>query len=58
MSTDLDYAPDTSPSLTITKGKTKDGEDVSGTITVPEVAHDTDEDDYVVSTFLLSAHHL
>lgn len=30
-------------------GKTKDGEDVSGTITIPEVAHDTDEDEYVVS---------
>ncbi|GAB7350455.1 hypothetical protein MBLNU459_g1058t2 [Dothideomycetes sp. NU459] len=28
-------------------GKTKDGEDVSGTITVPEVAHDTEEDEYV-----------
>ena len=29
-------------------GKTKDAEDVSGTITVPEVAHDTEEDEYVV----------
>ena len=29
-------------------GKTKDDEDVSGTITVPEVAHDTEEDEYVV----------
>lgn len=28
-------------------GKTKEGEDVSGTIMVPEVAHDTDEDEYV-----------
>lgn len=28
-------------------GVTKDEEDVSGTITIPEVAHDTDEDDYV-----------
>jgi len=26
-------------------GKTKDDEDVSGTITVPEVAHDTEEND-------------
>ena len=26
----------------------KDAEDVSGTITVPEVAHDTEEDEYVV----------
>jgi len=29
-------------------GKTKDEEDVSGTITIPEVAHDTEESDYVV----------
>jgi len=29
-------------------GKTKDGEDVSGSITSPEVAHDTEEDEYVV----------
>ncbi|KAH7419114.1 activator of Hsp90 ATPase [Cadophora sp. MPI-SDFR-AT-0126] len=28
-------------------GKTKDDEDVSGTITVPEVAHDTEEHEYV-----------
>ncbi|PNS16590.1 hypothetical protein CAC42_90 [Sphaceloma murrayae] len=28
-------------------GKTKDEEDVSGTINVPEVAHDTEEDEYV-----------
>ncbi|KAG4426331.1 hypothetical protein IFR04_000514 [Cadophora malorum] len=28
-------------------GKTKDDEDVSGTITVPEVAHDTEENEYV-----------
>ncbi|RDW94723.1 hypothetical protein BP5796_00486 [Coleophoma crateriformis] len=28
-------------------GKTKDEEDVSGTITVPEVAHDTEENEYV-----------
>ncbi|PSS13015.1 hypothetical protein M430DRAFT_52204 [Amorphotheca resinae ATCC 22711] len=28
-------------------GKTKDEDDVSGTITVPEVAHDTEEDEYV-----------
>jgi activator of HSP90 ATPase len=27
------------------EGKTKDGESVSGTITIPEVAHDTAEDD-------------
>lgn len=29
-------------------GKTKDDEEVSGTITVPEVAHDTEENEYVV----------
>ena len=29
-------------------GLAKDEEDVSGTITVPEVAHDTEEDEYVV----------
>lgn len=34
-------------------GKNKDGEDVSGTITIPEVAHDTEEDDYVVCRFLI-----
>jgi activator of HSP90 ATPase len=28
-------------------GKTKEDENVSGTITVPEVAHDTEEDEYV-----------
>ncbi|KAJ9165634.1 Hsp90-like protein [Coniochaeta hoffmannii] len=28
-------------------GSTADDEDVSGTITIPEVAHDTDEDDFV-----------
>ncbi|KAL6717517.1 Co-chaperone [Lecanora helva] len=29
------------------EGTTKDAEDVSGTITIPEVAHDTEEDEYV-----------
>jgi activator of HSP90 ATPase len=29
-------------------GKTKEDEHVSGTISVPEVAHDTEEDEYVV----------
>ncbi|KAL1965055.1 hypothetical protein VTN77DRAFT_6115 [Rasamsonia byssochlamydoides] len=29
------------------EGKTKDGESVSGTITIPEVAHDTDPEEYV-----------
>lgn len=28
-------------------GKTKDNEEVSGTIKIPEIAHDTEEDDYV-----------
>ena len=30
-------------------GATKDDETVTGTITIPEVAHDTDEDEYVVN---------
>jgi len=29
-------------------GKTSEGEEVSGTITTPEVAHDTEVDEYVV----------
>ena len=29
-------------------GSAPDAEDVSGTITIPEVAHDTDEDEFVV----------
>ncbi|KAE8144649.1 activator of Hsp90 ATPase [Aspergillus avenaceus] len=29
------------------EGKTKDEESVSGTVTIPEVAHDTEEDEYV-----------
>ncbi|CEO60219.1 Putative Co-chaperone (Eurofung) [Penicillium brasilianum] len=28
-------------------GKTQDGEEVTGSITIPEVAHDTEEDEYV-----------
>ncbi|KAF4554953.1 Hsp90 co-chaperone AHA1-like protein [Elsinoe fawcettii] len=35
-------------------GETKDAEDVSGTITIPEVAHDTDEDDYVFEVEIYS----
>lgn len=34
-------------------GKTKDGEDVSGSISVPEVAHDTETVEYVVRFFTL-----
>jgi activator of HSP90 ATPase len=34
--------------LTRSAGKNKEGEEASGTITVPEVAHDTEEDEYVV----------
>lgn len=30
------------------EGNTKEDEDVTGTITIPEVAHDTEEDEYVV----------
>jgi activator of HSP90 ATPase len=33
--------------LTRSAGKNKEGEEASGTITVPEVAHDTEEDEYV-----------
>ena len=29
-------------------GKTKDGESVSGSINIPEVAHDTEENEFVV----------
>lgn len=38
------------------EGKTKDDEDVSGTITIPEVAHDTEEDEYVVRSLCLRPH--
>ena len=31
-------------------GKTTDGTQVSGTITIPEAAHDTQENEYVVRT--------
>ena len=34
------------------EGKTKEDEDVSGTITVPEIAHDTEENEYVVRLFV------
>ena len=34
--------------LTQSAGKNKEGEEASGTITIPEVAHDTEEDEYVV----------
>lgn len=38
-------------------GKTKDGEEVSGSINIPEVAHDTEEDEFVVCfPFVLPAH--
>ena len=30
------------------EGKTEEEEDITGTITIPEVAHDTEEDEYVV----------
>lgn len=36
------------------EGEEKEGkQDVSGTITIPEVAHDTEEDEFVVSCILL-----
>jgi hypothetical protein len=31
-------------------GKTEDEETVTGTINIPEVAHDTEEDEYVVGS--------
>jgi hypothetical protein len=34
--------------LTVSSGTGKDEATASGTITIPEVAHDTDEDEYVV----------
>jgi activator of HSP90 ATPase len=33
-------------------GKTKDGAETTGTITIPEVAHDTESDEYVVRLYL------
>lgn len=33
-------------------GKTKDGAEVSGSINVPEVAHDTEPEEYVVCSLL------
>ena len=33
-------------------GSSKDDEDVTGSITIPEVAHDTEEDEYVVCSLL------
>ena len=33
-------------------GKTKDGEEVTGSISIPEVAHDTEPDEYVVRFFI------
>ncbi|KAF2179214.1 hypothetical protein K469DRAFT_753995 [Zopfia rhizophila CBS 207.26] len=35
-------------------GKNKEGEEASGTITVPEVAHDTEEDEYVFEVDIYS----
>jgi hypothetical protein len=37
-----------SEALTLSAGKNQEGEEASGTITIPEVAHDTEEDEYVV----------
>lgn len=39
--------------LTRSAGKNKEGEEASGTITIPEVAHDTEEDEYVVCSLRL-----
>lgn len=35
-------------------GKIRNGENVSGSISVPEVAHDTEEDEYVVCSLCSS----
>jgi activator of HSP90 ATPase len=40
------------------EGQEEDTKDVSGTITIPEVAHDTDEDEYVVCLLPNSDQHL
>ena len=37
------------------EGKTKDDEDCSGKINIPEVAHDTEEDEYVVCVYTFLA---
>ncbi len=42
--------------LLFSAGKIKNGEDVSGTISIPEVAHDTEEDEYVVCSLRASIH--
>ncbi len=34
--------------LRVKPGSTKEDEDVTGTISIPEVAHDTELDEYVV----------
>ncbi|PGH08484.1 hypothetical protein AJ79_05973 [Helicocarpus griseus UAMH5409] len=39
--------PDFELRLRLSLGKTSDDEDVSGSINIPEVAHDTEEDEYV-----------
>lgn len=39
------------------EGKTAEEEDVSGSITIPEVAHDTEEDEYVVRSLCPFLHH-
>lgn len=38
------------------EGSEDDTKDVSGTITIPEVAHDTEEDEYVVRLFQYPSH--
>jgi hypothetical protein len=38
--------------LTFISGKNQEGEEASGTITIPEVAHDTEEDEYVVRSLV------
>jgi hypothetical protein len=48
-------APARNPVLTLirTAGHNAEGEEASGTITIPEVAHDTEEDEYVVCSLIV-----
>lgn len=51
----LEYTGKTKPAE---EGEEEGGKDVSGTITVPEVAHDTEEDEYVVRLLKLPCNQL
>lgn len=51
----LCFAAPRSTRLRPSTGKTKDGEVVSGSISIPEVAHDTEENEFVVRFLALPA---